>query len=108
MKVISDSRIGEENINWLVSIVCLGKDASAQVVVCDPANQLQNIVCIMCQTSTPVNTVVLDLAENQALVDDSQSEDQFTAVELAKLLGSKLCRKTGLPQIFLSLNISIE
>ena len=59
--------------------------------------------------STPVvNTVVLDLSENLTIADETQSEDQNTAVELAKILGSKLCRKTGLPQIFLSLNIGIE
>ena len=29
----------------------------------------------MSQGATPINTVVLDLAENLAIADDSQSED---------------------------------
>ena len=110
MKVISDSPISVDNISWLVTIVSLGKNAPAQVVVCDQSNQLNNMICIMNQNQSnsipPISTVVLDMSNSNNNESNDDSEEYYSAVDLAKLLGQKISKKTCLPQLLFSLNIS--
>ena len=57
-----------------------------------------------------VTSVVMDAStpetDQQANNDDDDDLNEGVTCELAKLIASKLARKTGLPQVFLSLNLA--
>ena len=123
MKVVSKSPLIADKYKWNVSIVCLGKDASAQIVICDMSNTFQSMVCVMNTQQDDkkmVSSVLMDqqpdlqseaMREMNRMAgegDEAEDINDGATSELAKMLGEKICRKTGLPQLFISLNVAQE
>ena len=122
MKVISNRIVQVQEVNEALRIPGLKLSVSiirpssqcAQVVVCESSNTFTNMVCVMNMPST------IDGGKNNCtsslLVDDASSginqqnemmkeEESSLVADLAKMLGEKICKKTGLTQLFFSLNI---
>lgn len=53
-------------------------------------------------------SVLIDQASEEAKGDQEVAQEEQTETsDLAKMLGTKVCRKTGLKQLFFSLNIDM-
>ena len=124
MKVISNRVVEVQEVNPELRIPGMKLSVSilrpspqcAQVVVCDQTNAFTNMVCVM---NMPVpqgekpnitSTILIDDSgapgsNNQQLEDEEESS---LVSELAKIIGEKISKKTGLTQLFFSLNIDIN
>ncbi|TNV83476.1 hypothetical protein FGO68_gene7716 [Halteria grandinella] len=88
-------------LNLAITLILL--DEAAQIIICDGRQTLSNMVCAMNLSGSVTSTKVLDEESLQ------ESEDQENIVsDKAKQIAERLCVKSGLKQVMLSLNIAPE